>query len=135
MLVLSMDTRDPKEASKFLVEFVLTANDYIKNQDNEVVRKEVDYITLQLKTNSDLSQRDALAKMLEDQEQHLMMTAVDLPYVAQIQDGPTVEASNASVKYLSAFVLFGFLLGGAIGIAFSFVPEHKRFWSSSWKKS
>ena len=27
-----------------------------------------------------------------------MLTAVDLPYVAQIQDGPTVEASNARYK-------------------------------------
>ena len=135
MLDLSIDTREPALASKFLVNLVNAANDYIKDQDNEVVRKEVNYITLQLKTNADLSQRDALAKMLEDQEQHLMMTAVDLPYVARIQDGPTVETSNAAIKYLSAFVLFGFLLGGGIGIAFSFVPPHKRFWSRSWKKS
>jgi hypothetical protein len=133
MLDLSIDTREPVMASQFLVNLVDAANDYIKNQDNEIVRKEVDYITLQLKTNSDLSQRDALAKMLEDQEQHLMMTAVDLPYVARIQDGPTVEASNAAIKYLSAFVLFGFLIGGGLGIAFSFVPPHKRFWSRSWK--
>ena len=134
MLNLSIDTHEPKQTSKFLVELVAAANDYIKNQDNEVVRKEVDYIALQLKTNSDLSQRDALSKMLEDQEQHLMMTAVDLPYVARIEDGPTVETSNAAIKYLSAFVLLGFLLGGSIGVAVSFVPPHRRFWSRSWKQ-
>lgn len=134
MLALSMDTRDAKRASQFLVQLVQVANDYIKDQDNAVVRKEVAYISQQLKTNSDLSQRDALTKMLEDQEQHLMLTAVDLPYVASIQDGPTVETSNTSVKYLAVFTLFGFLLGGGLGIALSFVPENKRFWRSPWKK-
>jgi hypothetical protein len=135
MLALSMDDRDPKRASAFLVQLVNTANDYIKEQDNLVVRKQIAYITQQLKTNTDLSQRDALTKMLEEQEQHLMLTAVDLPYVAAIQDGPTVEVSNAAIKFLAAFTLFGFLIGGGLGIALSFLPESKRFWRSPWKKS
>ena len=133
MLALSMDDRDPKRASQFLLQLVTVANDYIKDQDNAVVRIDVAYISQQLKTNPDLSQRDALTKMLEEQEQHLMLTAVNLPYVASIQDGPTVEVSNSAIKYLAAFTLFGFLLGGAMGIALSFVPENKRFWRSPWK--
>jgi hypothetical protein len=133
MVVLSMDTRNPQGASQFLVQLVQAANDYIKDQDNAVVKKEVAYISEQLKTNTDLSQRDALTKMLEDQEQRLMLTAVDLPYVASIEEGPKVEISNSAIKYLAAFTLFGFLLGGGLGIALSFLPESKRFWRSPWK--
>lgn len=135
MLALSMDDRDPKRASQFLVQLIETANDYIKDQDNAVVKKQIAYISQQLKTNSDLSQREALTKMLEEQEQHLMLTAIDLPYVASIQDGPTVEVSNAAIKFLAAFTLFGFLIGGGLGIALSFLPENKRFWRSPWKNT
>ena len=134
MLVLSMDTREPDKASRFLSQLVQTANDYIKDQDNAVVKTEVAYITQQLKSNNlDLSKRDALTKMLEDYEQRLMLTAVDLPYVASVQDGPSVEVSNSAIKYMAVFTLFGFLLGGGLGIALSFVPENKRFWRSPWK--
>jgi hypothetical protein len=135
MLALGMDTDNPAKASRFLVRLVETANDFVKDQDNAVVKKEVAYVTAQLKTNTDLSQRDALTRMLEDQEQHLMLTAINLPYVASIQDGPTVEVSNRSIKFLAAFTLFGFLIGGGIGVALSFVPEQRRFWRRSWNRS
>lgn len=135
MLELSMNTTNPATASTFLLDLVHTANDYIKDQDNAVVKKEIAYITEQLRSNTNLEQRDALTKMLADQEQHLMLTAIDLPYVASIQDGPTVQSNNSAVRYLAAFVLFGFLIGGGLGIAISYVPEHKRFWSRSWKPS
>lgn len=134
MLVLSMNTNNEKQASRFLVELVTAANDYIKEQDNAVVKTQVAYVTQQLKTNTDVAQRDVLIKMLEEQEQHLMLTAVNLPYVASIQDGPTVTVTNSAIKYLAAFTLFGFLIGGAVGILLSFVPENKRFWRSPWKK-
>ncbi len=134
MLALSVTDRDPKKASDFLVHLVQGANDYVKNQDNEVVKKQLAYVTEQLKTNTDLSQRDALTKMLAEAEQHLMLTAIDIPYVAAIEDGPTPEISNGAIKYISASILLGVLLGGGLGIALSFVPKEKRVWRRLWTK-
>ncbi len=54
-----------------------------------------------------------------------MMTAVDLPYVAAIQDGPIVDISNSAIKFLAAYTLLGFLGGAGLGIAATFVPNEK----------
>src|SRR6185437_5879165 len=97
LLVFDIETYDPKKASEFLVHLVAAANDRIKNEDNEVVKKSIEYVQQQLKTNTDLSQRDALTSMLAQKEQHLMLTNIDLPYVARIQDGPNVQAYNPSI--------------------------------------
>ena len=135
MLVVSMDSKNADFASNFLVDLVTADNDYIKEQDNSVIRKEIEYVTQQLKTNTDLAQRQALTNMLADEEQHLMLTNVDLPYVAQIQDGPTVTSSNSSVRFFAAFVMFGFMIGGALGIGLTFLPQNRRPWSPDWQKS
>jgi hypothetical protein len=131
MLALSMDDANPKRTSAFLVHLVQAANDYIKNQDNEMVQKQVTYVTQQLKTNTDLSQRDVLTRMLSDAEQHLMLTAIDLPYVATIEDGPTVTTINKSVRYVPGFILLGLLLGGGL----SLLPRHMQFWRGRWTRS
>jgi hypothetical protein len=130
MLALSMDSSDPKQTSKFLVQLVQAGNDYIKNQDNEMVQKQVAYVTQQLKTNTDLAQRDVLTKMLADSEQHLMLTAIDLPYVATIEDGPTVAISNKSVRFIPAFILLGLLLGGGLVL----LPRRLQFWRRRWTR-
>jgi hypothetical protein len=135
MLVIQMDNKDPEFAKKFLQQLVNGDNDYIKEQDNKIVRKEMEYISQQLRTNTDLTQRDVLVKMLADQQQHLMLTNVDLPYVALIQDGPTVQGANNAIRFFATFVMFGFMLGGALGIALTFIPSRRRPWSSSWQKS
>jgi hypothetical protein len=135
LLLLSMDSRDPEFAKEFLLDLTHAANDFIKEQDNAIAKKNVEYVTSQLKTNTDLSQRAALTSMLASEESHLMFTAVDLPYVAQIQDGPIVDVSNAAVKLLAAYAMLGLLLGAAIGIAMSFLPDEKRFWRRSWTRS
>lgn len=135
MLVIQMDNINPEFAKKFLLDLVTADNDYIKEQDNQIVRKQIAYVTQQLKTNTDLMQRDVLVKMLADQEQHLMLTNVDLPYVALIQDGPTVQGANNAIRFFATFVMFGFMIGGALGIGLTFIPPRRRPWSSSWQKS
>ncbi len=64
MLLLSMDSRDPKFAKTFLLDLVTATNDFIKDQDNIIAKKNVEYVTSQLKTNTDLSQRAALTTCL-----------------------------------------------------------------------
>jgi hypothetical protein len=135
LLLLSMDSRDPKFAKEYLLDLTNAANDFIKDQDNAIAKKNVEYVTSQLKTNTDLSQRAALTSMLANEEQSLMFTAVDLPYVAEIQDGPIVDVSNAAVRLLAAYTMLGLLLGAALGIGASFMPEEKRFWSRRWTGS
>lgn len=131
MLALSMIDSDPKKTSAFLVDMVQGANDYIKSQDNDMVQKQVAYVTQQLKTNTDVTQRGVLTQMLADAEQHLMLTAIDLPYVATIQDGPTVVTVNKAVRYVPSFMLLGLLVGGGL----SLLPRRKQVWRRLWTNS
>ena len=85
MLTLNMSSREPEFAKIFLVNLVNSTNDFIKDQDNAIAKKNVEYVTAQLKTNTDLSQRAALTSLLAQETTRLMFTAVDIPYVAQFR--------------------------------------------------
>ena len=136
MLLLSMDSRDPQYAKTFLLDLVNATNDFIKDQDNAIAKNQCRVCDPAVE-----NQHRSCAARRPDQpawrseESHLMFTAVDLPYVAGIQDGPIVDVSNSAVKFLAAYTMLGFLAGAGIGVAMTFVPKNKRPWRRFWTRS
>ena len=135
IVTVSIDTRDPKFATIFLMTLVRSTNDYIKAQDRDVIQKYVDYLYMKLATTTNLSQHDALSSLVLEQERRLMLTSVDVPYAASIQDGPNVTVSNAPLRTLLICSFLGAVLGGALGVLLSFIPTTSAWRRPLWRRS
>jgi hypothetical protein len=118
ILTLTMDTRDAKFATLYLSTLVKATNDFVKAGDLSTVGPIVAYLNAKLATtNLTLEQHDALVGLLVDQERRLMLSSVDVPYAALIQDGPNVSSSNGAMRMLAMDTLIGLVLGLGLGIA------------------
>jgi hypothetical protein len=136
VLTLSMDSRDPKAAVFFLTTLVKATNDFIRQEDRSVIQPYVDYINSKLATNNlNVAQRDALSSLLLDQERRLMLTSVDVPYAASIQDGPNIAISNNAKRMLVVDAFLGLVLGFAAGVWWNLRASRKQARSQSWQQN
>jgi hypothetical protein len=132
VLTISMDSRDPKSAVFFLKALVQATNDFIRQEDRSVIQPYVDYLNSKLSTNLNLAQRDALSSLLLDQERRLMLTSVDVPYAASIQDGPNVSVSNTARRMLAVDAFLGLVLGFGAGVLWNLRASKQR--GRSWQQ-
>ncbi len=133
ILTLSMDAKDPKAAVRYLNVLVWATNDFIREKDRSTILPYVDYLHQKLATsNLNLAQHDAFSSLLVDEERRLMLSSVDVPYAASIQDGPNVAMSNKAVRMLAVDVMLGLVLGFGAGWIWSWRAEKRR--SSAWKQ-
>jgi hypothetical protein len=135
ILTLSMDSRDPKAAVHFLTTLVHATNDFIRQEDRAVIQPYVDYINSKLATNNlNVAQRDALSSLLLDQERRLMLTSVDVPYAASIQDGPNIATSNNASRMLVADAFVGLVVGFCIGVWWNLRAGRNQARNRSWQQ-
>ena len=135
ILTLSMDSKDPKFAALYLQTLVQATNDYIKAQDLSTVRPLISYLNAKLATaNLNLATHDALAGMLGEQERRLMLSSVNIPYAASIQDGPNITTSNSAIRMLAIDAIGGLALGFALGFVLHAWKSLKRTRSEAWQR-
>jgi hypothetical protein len=135
IVTMSMEGRDPKFAAMYITALVQAANDYIKEQDRSVIQQYVSYLNEKLITNTNVTQRDALGTLLLEQERRLMLSSVNVPYAAYIQDGPNVAESNTPLKTLTVDSFLGAILGAVLGVLLSFIPKSSAWRRPLWRRS
>ena len=134
VLTLSMDSRDPKFAVFYLRALVQATNDFIRQEDRSVIYPYVDYLNSKLSTNLNVAQRDALSSLLLDQERRLMLTSVDVPYAASIQDGPNISVANHATRMLTVDAFLGLVLGFGAGVLWNLRASRQQARSRSWQQ-
>ena len=133
VLTLSMESKEPQFAVRYLNTLVQSANDFIKERDRRNILPYVDYLHQKLATeNLNLAQHDAFASLLVEQERRLMLSSVDVPYAASIQDGPNITMSNKAVRMLAVDVMLGLVLGFGLGWIWSWRAAKRR--SPAWNQ-
>jgi len=135
VLMLSMESRDPKFATFYLQALVQATNDFIRQEDRSTIQPYVDYLNKKLSTSLNVAQRDALSNILLDQERRLMLSSVSVPYAASIQDGPNVDISNKARRMLAVDGFLGLALGLGFGVLRNLRAGRNRARSDSWKNS
>jgi hypothetical protein len=125
---LTYVNRNPQFAAQFLALVVKTTNDYIRAQNREIQKRYVDYLSASAAKTTNVEQRQAIDTLLLQEERQLMMTEVDIPYAAQILDGPTVTPVNRALKIIAVYTAFGFILGIVISISRDLLPRKWRRW-------
>jgi hypothetical protein len=125
---LTYINRDPQFAAQFLVLVVSATNDFVRAQSRETQKRYVDYLSASAAKTANVEQRQAIDTLLLQEERQLMMTEVDIPYAAQILDGPTVTPVNRALKTIAAYTVIGLLLGVIIALARDMLPRKWRRW-------
>jgi hypothetical protein len=135
VLTLTMESSDPKFASEYLVTLVRATNDNLKAEDRASIQPYVDYLNAKLASPGlNLTQHDALSALLLEQERQLMLSSVNVPYAATIQDGPNVTSSNSALRMLLVDSLLGLVLGFGLGIAVNtWAARRRRMRGPAWQ--
>ena len=119
---------NPQFAAQFLSRVVKATNDYVRAQSRETLKLYVEYLTASAAKATNVEQRQALDTLLLQQERQLMMTEVDVPYAAQILDGPIVTPANHALKTIALYTIIGLLVGIVIAVSRDLFPRKWRIW-------
>lgn len=128
VLTISYVQHNPQFASQFLSELTKTTNDYIRTQNRHTQEQYVAYLTHSAAQTTNVEQRQAIDNLLLQEERQLMMTEVDVPYAAQILDGPTVTPVNHVLKTIAIYIAIGLALGIAVAMSRDLLPRRLRVW-------
>lgn len=128
VLTLSFIHRNPEFAAQFLSQVVKATNDYVRTQNRETQKRYVEYLSASAAQTTNVEQRLAIDTLLLQEERQLMMTEVDVPYAAQILDGPTIAPVNHALKTIAIYTVIGLLLGLAISMLRDMLPRRWRIW-------
>lgn len=95
---VSFNHSDPKLA-KQLLEWMYRETDFIlRREAMEDTKTYISYIKSQLQTVTAPERQHSLVTLLSDKEANLMVLSINLPYVAQIDDGPSVSENPVSPR-------------------------------------
>jgi hypothetical protein len=128
LIYLTYVNRKPQFAAQFLSQVVKATNDYIRTQSHETQKRYVEYLSESAAQTTNVEQRQAIDTLLLQEERQLMMTEVDVPYAAQILDGPTVTPVNHAVKIIAIYTVIGLALGMAVAMSRDLLPRRWRMW-------
>jgi hypothetical protein len=128
VIALTYIHRNPQFAAQFLSQVVKATNDYVRAQSRETQKRYVEYLTSSAAQTTNVEQRQAIDNLLLQEERQLMMTEVDVPYAAQILDGPTVTPVNHVLRTIAICTAIGMVLGFAIAMSRDMLPRRWRVW-------
>jgi hypothetical protein len=128
VIALTYVDRNPQFAAQFLLQVVKATNDYVRAQSRETQKRYVEYLTGSAAQTTNVEQRQAIDNLLLQEERQLMMTEVDVPYAAQILDGPTVTPENHALRTIAIFTAIGMVLGLAITMSRDLLPRRWQMW-------
>ena len=122
LVALSFSSPDPKFAVFFL-QLVNTATDsQIRSKAQQHADVYIDYLNKKLATVTNADHRVVLMQALGEQERFRMMASSNLPYAADVYDGPAASPYTTSPKPAMVLAL-GMLAGLAIGVGLALLTS------------
>jgi hypothetical protein len=128
LVLASYTNSKPEFAAMFLTAVVKSTNDYVRARSRETQKRYVEYLSVSAAHTANVEQRTAIDALLLQEERQLMMTEVDVPYAAQVLDGPIVKPVNDALKIIVLDTFIGLLLGTLLAVSRDLVPRQWRFW-------
>jgi hypothetical protein len=129
-LELDIEFQDRELASQLLQRIFVEGNEVVRLLDTRRAEKFAGYVENRFTRETNTSLQDAMLTLLMTQERFLMMTRVDLPYAANLLDGPNASERPTSPKLLlmtAVGALFGFgLMLGWLILADSIISDRRR---------
>ena len=118
---VSYSNKDPQFARYFLDRVLAISDSYLKQQKLARATAYVRYLDQQLKSVTDVDQRQAMLRLRMQQQNFIMAASVNLPFSADINDPPITPSRPVWPNVLIVGVIILFFGGGlaaAIGVRF-----------------
>lgn len=103
--LLSFSHADPAFAGRFLEAVRRATDDLVRQQTVTRSAEQIQYLRSKLATVTVADHRTALTQLLSDSEKKMMLASTNLPYAAQVLDGPHVSEQPTSPNMVMSFVL------------------------------
>jgi uncharacterized protein involved in exopolysaccharide biosynthesis len=116
MLKLSMQTAEPKLASDLMLALIRATDEFLKERFVVLGSEALQFYQQKISQARSREHREALAKLIANEEQKLMLASREGPFVVEIMMGPDQSLRPTAPK--SSLVLaLGLLLGLFLGAA------------------
>jgi hypothetical protein len=127
---IDLEFQDPAIANTLMKRVFVEGNETVRLLDTERAAKFAGYVENRFASETNKSLQDAMLALLMTQERFLMVTQVDLPYAANLIDGPNTSEKPTSPKKLlmtAIGAVFGFsLMIGWLLLADAIVSDRRR---------
>ena len=120
---ISMSWNDPKEAARWITDFIALANEIIRNRATAESQRNIAYLNDQLKQISSVEVQHAMYTLIESETKTLMLAQGRLEYAFSTIDPAVTPEVSTSPKH-SVIVLIGIVAGLFAGILIA-LARHK----------
>jgi uncharacterized protein involved in exopolysaccharide biosynthesis len=115
LVTLTIDWTDPEQAAEWAMEIVARLNARMRTRDLEEAERKLAYLQEQLKSTSLLEVREAIARVVEDQINAMMLAQAQHEYAFRVID-PAVPPKERSWPKRTLIVVASTVFGGFIGV-------------------
>ncbi|WP_293003219.1 Wzz/FepE/Etk N-terminal domain-containing protein [Nevskia sp.] len=123
LVTLSIEWSNPEQSAEWASELVNRANALLRSTAIERSQKSLTFLQEQAKKSSELEVRQAVFKLIDSELKREMFAQVNEDYAFKVIDPPVVPEKKLRPKR-SLFAILGFLIGGALSLAFVVRKNH-----------
>lgn len=121
LYTVTYGNKDPEFARYFLSRVVAVSDNYLRERKLARAKAYVSYLDQRLKIVTGLDQRQALLRLISQQENFLMAASVNLPFSVDINDPPITPSRPTwpNILIIAALdIFFGGALAAGVGVFF-----------------
>lgn len=123
LVTLSIEWSNPEQSAEWASELVNRANALLRSTAIERSQKSLNFLQEQAKKSTELEVRQAVFKLIDSELKREMFAQVNEDYAFKVIDPPVVPERKLRPKR-SLFAILGFLIGGALSLAFVVRKNH-----------
>lgn len=123
LVTLTIEWSNPEQSAQWAAELVNRANALLRSTAIERSQKSLSFLQEQAKKSTEIEVRQAIFKLIDSELKREMFAQVNEDYAFKVIDPPVVPEKKLRPKR-SLFAVLGFLIGGALSLAFVVRKNH-----------
>jgi len=123
LVTLTIEWSNPEQSAQWASELVNRANALLRSTAIERSQKSLSFLQEQAKKSTEIEVRQAIFKLIDSELKREMFAQVNEDYAFKVIDPPVVPEKKLRPKR-SLFAILGFLIGGALSLAFVVRKNH-----------
>jgi uncharacterized protein involved in exopolysaccharide biosynthesis len=128
LITLQVDWKDPHKAADWTNQLVERLNDEMRNRALKQAEASMGYLQNELSTTYDVTTREAISRLMEEQIKHEMLAHVTREYALQVVDKAIAADLDAPVRPIKIlYVAFGLVFGALVGTCVALWLDKRKF--------
>jgi uncharacterized protein involved in exopolysaccharide biosynthesis len=128
LITLQVDWKDPVLAANWTNQLVERLNDEMRNRALKQAEASMGYLQSELATTYDVTTREAISRLMEEQIKHEMLAHVTKEYALQVVDKAIAADLDAPVRPIKIlYIAFGLVFGALVGMCLALWLDKRKF--------